>query len=322
MNLTSILFVGLIFLAIFLLAQGLMVPAVGESARTRRRLRRRLSTIDTETAADQSLLRHQYLGKLRPIERRFESWPGMVRLRRLVEQAGLDWPGHRIAALAIALAVTASALLLIWQSDPWLIGGGTLLATSLPIFVLTVLRHRRIEQIEQQLPEALDIIKRSLRAGHPFIASVKLVAEDLEGPVAHEFEVTAADLSFGSDPRAALMALITRVPSLTLMGFVTAVLIQRETGGNLAEILDHISTVIRERGRFQRQLRSLSAEGRASAWVLTLLPFALAALLHLTSPDYLLVMFEEPLGQRILLGTGVLMVIGIFWMRRLIRIDV
>ena len=93
-------------------------------------------------------------------------------------------------------------------------------------------------------------------------------------------------------------------------------------GGNLAEILDHISTVIRERGRFQRQVRSLSAEGRASAWVLTLLPFGLAALLQLTSPDYLPLMFEDPLGQRILLGTGALMIIGIFWMRRLIRIEV
>lgn len=322
MSLISILFVGLIFLAIFLLAQGLMVPAVGESARTRRRLRRRLSAIDTETSTDQSLLRNRYLGKLRPIERRFESWPGMAQLRRLVEQAGLDWPGHRVAGLALALAAVTFLLLMIWQIHPWMILVAALLSAILPVIMLIVMRHRRIEQIEQQLPEALDIIKRSLRAGHPFVAAVKLVAEDLEGPVAREFEVTAADLSFGSDPRAALMALVTRVPSLTLMGFVTAVLIQRETGGNLAEILDHISTVIRERGRFQRQLRSLSAEGRASAWVLTLLPFALAALLHLTSPDYLSVMFEEPLGQQMLLATGVLMVLGIVWMRRLIRIDV
>lgn len=322
MNMTSILFIGLIFLAIFLLAQGLMVPAAGESARTRRRLRRRLSVVEIETAADQSLLRNRYLGKLRPIERWFESWPGMSVLRRLVEQAGLDWPGHRIAAFGLALGVIAALSALIWQAHPLLILSATALSASLPVIVLTVLRHRRIEQIEQQLPDALDIIKRSLRAGHPFVASVKLVADDLEGPVAREFEVTAADLSFGSDPRAALMALVTRVPSLTLMGFVTAVLIQRETGGNLAEILDHISSVIRERGRFQRQLRSLSAEGRASAWVLTLLPFALAALLQFTSPDYLPAMFEDPLGQRILLVTGALMVIGIFWMQRLIRIEV
>ena len=322
MTMLPIAFIALIFIAIFLFAQGLMVPAVGESAWTRRRLRRRLSTLERDTAADQSLLRNRYLGNLSPLERQLESWPGMARLRQLVEQAGLDLPGHRIALFAVGAALLGAFFTAFVAPQPMWLLLSALVAATVPVLVLTVLRHRRVQQIEQQLPEALDIIKRSLRAGHPFVASVKLVAEDLEGPVAREFEVTAADLSFGSDPRAALMALIARVPSLTLMGFVTAVLIQRETGGNLAEILDHISTVIRERGRFQRQVRSLSAEGRASAWVLTLLPFGLAALLQLTSPDYLPLMFEDPLGQRILLGTGALMIIGIFWMRRLIRIEV
>lgn len=322
MNVLPIAFIVLIFIAIFLLAQGLMVPAVGESARTRRRLRRRLSALERDTAAEESLLRNRYLGNLSPLERKLESWPGMAALRQLVEQAGLDIPGHRIA-LAVLSAALIGVLLASFVMTQWLlILASACLAASLPLIVLVRLRHRRVQKIEQQLPEALDIIKRSLRAGHPFVASVKLVAEDLDGPVAREFEVTAADLSFGSDPRAALMALVARVPSLTLMGFVTAVLIQRETGGNLAEILDHISTVIRERGRFQRQVRTLSAEGRASAWVLTLLPIGLAALLHLTSPDYLTIMFADPLGQRILLATGVLMVAGIFWMRHLIRIDV
>jgi tight adherence protein B len=315
-------FIALIFVAIFLLAQALMVPAVGESARTRRRLRRRLSALERDTSAEQSLLRNRYLGKLTPLERKLEAAPGMARLRQLVEQAGLDIPGHRVAALSGATALVG-AMLTLWLTSEWmLIVFGAAAAAMIPVIVLMRWRHRRVQQIEQQLPEALDIIKRSLRAGHPFVAAVKLVAEDLEGPVAREFEVTAADLSFGSDPRAALMALVARVPSLTLMGFVTAVLIQRETGGNLAEILDHISTLIRDRGRFQRQVRSLSAEGRASAWVLTLMPFALAALLHLTSPTYLPVMFEDPIGQRILLGTGALMLVGVFWMRRLIRIEV
>jgi len=315
-------FIVMIFVAIFLLAQALMVPAVGENARTRRRLRRRLSTLERDTSAEQSLLRNRYLGKLTPFERKLEAAPGMARLRQLVEQAGLDIAGHRVAALSGAMALVGAMLTLWLTSDGMLIVLGAAVTALIPVIVLMRWRHRRVQQIEQQLPEALDIIKRSLRAGHPFVAAVKLVAEDLEGPVAREFEVTAADLSFGSDPRAALMAMVARVPSLTLMGFVTAVLIQRETGGNLAEILDHISTLIRDRGRFQRQVRSLSAEGRASAWVLTLMPFGLAALLYVTTPDYLTVMFEDPIGQRILLGTGALMLVGVFWMRRLIRIEV
>lgn len=322
MTLLPAAFIGLVFVAIFLLAQGLMVPAVGETARTRRRLRRRLSTLERDSAAEESLLRNRYLGRLRPIERRLESLPGMGLLRQLVEQAGLDLPGHRVALLTLAGALLGLMFASWFTSQlSWMLLSAVLIA-SLPLVTLANLRRRRVEQIEQQLPEALDIVKRSLRAGHPFVASIKLVAEDLEGPVAREFEVTAADLSYGSDPRAALLALVGRVPSVTLMGFVTAVLIQRETGGNLAEILDHISAVVRDRGRFHRQLRSLSAEGRASAWVLTLLPFALAALLQLTSPEYLSVMLNDPVGQRILLVCGSLMVVGIFWMRRIIRIEI
>lgn len=322
MNILPAAFIALVFIAIFLLAQGLMVPAVGETARTRRRLRRRLSAFEQETAADTSLLRNRYLGRLSPMEQRLESWPGISGLRHLLEQAGFDQPGHRVALLAVFSAILLGVLAAILIGNTYGVLSLAILGGLWPVAGLILLRRRRVEQIERQLPEALDIIKRSLRAGHPFVASIKLVAQDLQGPVAREFELTAADLSYGTDPRAALLALVGRVPSLTLMGFVTAVLIQRETGGNLAEILDHISAVIRDRARFQRNVRSLSAEGRASAWVLTLMPFGLAAILQLTSPGYLQVMFDDPLGQRILLGAGLLMIVGIFWMRRLIRIEV
>jgi tight adherence protein B len=317
-------FLVLVFLAMFLLMQGLVAPAFGSSARMRRRLRRRLQELSVEPDGEAavSLLRRRYLDRLSPLERRLEALPGMPAFRRVVEQAGIDRPAHRFVLAGIAWglvsALTAALAFADWTTA---LGLGTIAAAT-PFVRLLLRRAKRMSEIEDRLPDAIDIIKRSVRAGHPFIAAIKLVGEDMEGPIADEFAATAADFAYGSDPRAALLGLVSRVPSATLMGFVTAVLIQRETGGNLAEILENISQVIRGRHRFQRKIRTLSAEGRVSAWVLTLVPFGLAAMLHFTSPDYLPVLFESDRGLTMLAFCGVLMVVGIYWMRRIIRIEI
>lgn len=318
-----VVFALLVFVAIFLLSQGLVVPAFGESARRERRLRRRLAEIEADPRIEtQSLLRSKYLEQLSPLERRLESLPGIGWLRRLIDQAGLEQPAHYILAQMVLLALLAFAIVILWRLGPTLALIAGLFMAALPPGRLLYRRMRRIHEIERQLPDAIEVMKRSLKAGHPFVAALKLVGQDLDAPIGTEFAKTAADLSYGADPRAALVNLLARVPSLALMGFVTAILIQRETGGNLAEILDQIAHVIRGRYRFQRRVRTLSAEGRMSAWVLTIVPFALALILHLTSPDYLKVMLTEPLGRQILLVCGVLMLTGILWMRRIIRIEV
>lgn len=323
MNNTFLWFGVLIFVAMFLLAQGLVLPAFGESARTRRRLRKRLAEIESQASVTGlSLLRQKYLEDLTPFARRIEQWPLMQVLRRFVEQAGLDRPAHRIVLESALFGVVALIVTGMLDLDLRLVAAATVAAIGAPYLRLWWQRSRRIEAIEEQLPDAIDVIKRALRAGHPFVAAVKLVGEDMEGAVANEFAITAADLSFGNDPRGALLGLLSRVPSVPLMGFVTAVLIQRETGGNLAEVLEHISQVIRGRYRFQRKVRTLSAEGRMSAWVLTLVPFALAGILQLTSPKYMTVLFEDPRGIRVLVVCGSLMIVGVLWMRRIIRVDV
>ena len=142
----------------------------------------------------------------------------------------------------------------------------------------------------------------------------------MNDPIAREFGITAADLSYGSDPRSALLAMLERVPSVSLRGFVTAILVQRETGGNLAETLDHISDVIRQRFRFERKLRTRSAEGRLSAWILIAVPFVLATILHFTSPNYLGRLLDDPRGPTLLSGGAILMAIGVVWIRRISRI--
>lgn len=317
-----ILFVAAIFLAVFLLMQGLVVPTMGSNAKIRRRLRRRLDAIQTEQPdVAPSLLRQRYLEGLTPFQQKLESLPGMDSLRRIGEQAGLEVPAHHFVLQALLLGLIAIAVALFGGLSTLtaLILGG--LAGAAPFARLGMMRGKRITHIEEQLPDAIDIIRRSVRAGHPFIAAIHLVGEDMEGPIAKEFATTAADFAYGTDPRAALLGLVTRVPSMTLMGFVTAVLVQRETGGNLAEILDNISHVIRARYRFQRKIRTLSAEGRVSAWVLTLMPFTLAGVLQLTSPHYLPILLESRQGLTLLGVSGGLMVIGIYWMRKIIRIE-
>lgn len=317
------IFLVLVFLAMFLLMQGLVIPTFGSSARMQRRLRRRLAELAVEpTAETPSLLRRRYLERLSPLERRLEALPGMSALRRTVEQAGIDRPAHRFVLLGAAMGIAT-------MLGGMILGGGWISSLILgvvafvaPFLRLLVRRTNRISEIEARLPEAIDIIKRSVRAGHPFIAAIKLVGDDMEGPIAEEFAATAADFAYGNDPRAALLSLVSRVPSMTLMGFVTAVLIQRDTGGNLAEILENISQVIRGRYRFQRKIRTLSAEGRVSAWVLTLVPFGLAGVLYLTSPDYLTILFDNERGLAMLATSGVLMLLGIVWMRKIIRIEI
>ena len=193
---------------------------------------------------------------------------------------------------------------------------------AVPYFRLSMQRRRRMEKIEEQIPDAIDVIKRALRAGHPFNAAIKLVADDMDQPIAKEFELTFSDLNYGNDVRRALLGLLKRVPSVTVMALVTSVLVQRETGGNLAEILDQIAKVVRGRFKFERKVRTLAAEGKISAWVLSLVPFGLVAMLSIASPNYLPILVKAPVGHKLIYGAVTLGVLGILWIRRIIRIEV
>jgi len=153
-------------------------------------------------------------------------------------------------------------------------------------------------------------------------SAIKLVADEMDDPVAEEFGTTFADINYGNDSRRAMLGLLQRVPSTTVMALVTSVLVQRETGGNLAEILERISAVIRGRFKLQRKVKSLSAEGRMSAWILALVPLFLFAVITLTSPDYLPMMLEAEVGKKMIIYGAVSGIIGIYWIKKIIRIEV
>jgi tight adherence protein B len=319
-----ITFLAMVFVAVFLLSQGVVSPAFGDNRKIRKRLRERLDEVEASSDEESfsSLLREKYLRDLSANQRWAESLPGMPSLARVIEQAGHRMLAHRVVALSVFLGVGGGFVAWYFTRSVLWLPLAVGLGAALPFMKIFRDRRKRIEKFEEQLPDAIDAMKRALKAGHPFSATLKLVSEDMEDPVAREFEMTFADINYGNDARRAMLGLLQRVPSLTVMALVTAVLVQKETGGNLAEILEQISTVIRGRFRFYRKVRTLSAEGRMSAWILALVPFVLFIVISITTPDYLPALMETPLGVKLIAVAATMGVIGIYWIRKVIQIEV
>ncbi|MBO6851503.1 MAG: type II secretion system F family protein, partial [Marinobacter sp.] len=254
--------------------------------------------------------------------KRLESLDILQPLVTLIAQSGYRTRAYRVLLLSLLLAVGAGFAGYTVAHNLW---APLLLApfgAALPACYLRRKRNQRIARIEEQLPDVVDVIIRALRAGHPFIEAIRLVSTELPSPAREEFQTTFNEINFGGDVRAALFGLLQRVPSVLVMALITAVLVQRESGGNLAEVLEKIASVIRGRFRFQRRVRTLSAEGRISAWVLTLTPFVLFLLITLVNPEYMPLLTESARGADIVMVALVLIVIGVFWIKKILNIKV
>ncbi|MCF7202883.1 type II secretion system F family protein [Pseudomonas oligotrophica] len=319
-----LIFLGMVFLAVFLLSQGVTIPVFGEAGKVRKRIRERLRILEHGGSGEslQSLLRQKYLKRLSPLEARLEQLPGMERLGRMIEQAGLHHLAYRVVALGLLLALAAAAGIWLLTQLWWAAAAVALALFWVPVLHIGRARAQRFARFEEGLPDALDAMCRALRAGHPFNETLRLVADEQKGPVAEEFGLAFADIAYGNDVRRAMLGLLERMPSMTVMLLVTSILIHRDTGGNLTEVLERLSRLVRSRFRFQRKVRTLSAEGRMSAWVLISVPFVLAAGIMLTTPGYLPMLVNEPLGRKLALAAFVAMLLGIFWIRRIVRIQV
>ena len=318
------MFVILVFVAVILLMQGMVVPVFGESGKARKRLKKRMAEIEAvgDGEAFSSLLRDKYLRRLSPFERRLESLPAMETVAKRIEESGHKILAYRLVLIALVMGVAGLVLSWFYYRSPMVTVTIALLATYAPFMKIKMDRIKRIQKFEEQLPDAIDTIKRALKAGHPLGASIKFVADELPNPVAEEFELVFGDINYGNDVRRAMLGLLSRVPSVTVMALVTAILVQKETGGNLAEILEKISTVIRGRFKLQRKVQSYTAEGRMSAWVLAIVPLVLFVALYITTPDYLPVLLEDERGHNMIVYGCVSTVVGVFWIRKILRIDV
>ncbi len=316
-------FFGLVFLAVFLLMTGLTIPVFGESRKARRRLLARLAAVGTERDAQvEMLLRKKYAQELTPLEQSLEALPGFDAIRRLLEQSGRSTPAYRLvltsALIGLGAGIVGWMLTRLWYGAAMFF----LAAAAIPWLNLLRARNARTAKFEEQLPEALDVIKRALQAGHPFTQCLKLVSLDMDEPISREFDYVFSEINYGGDLRHALLSFLERIPSVSAMAFVTAVLVQKETGGNLAEILTRITTVIRGRFKLHRRIRTLSAEGRLSAWILLLMPLVLFAVIWITTPSYLPTLIHDPRGPKLIAFSVVMGVLGMLWIRRIIRIQV
>jgi tight adherence protein B len=252
----------------------------------------------------------------------FDRLPFTHALDGLMEQAAVSWGITGFFTRAVSLGGIFAALLLLLTGSmlvvlPALAAGG-----ALPYLQLRRARARRMARFEEQFPEAVDLLARAIRAGHPFAAGLKMVAEETVDPVAGEFQRVFEEQKFGLSMHESLQGLARRVDLLDVQIFVTAVSIQREVGGNLAEILDQISFTVRERFKIQRQVGVYTAQGRMTGVLLALLPVGLGLLLAVINPGYMGPMFSEPVGQGMLAAATVMQLIGYALIRRITSIEV
>ena len=314
-----LVFIGVVGLVFGIYFAATKVPLILEQ----RRLERRLQEVGplTETS-DSSLVQHRHVGALPAVDKLLASTSAGPRLTTLLEQAGSRMtPGtFAVACAASGLGAAMVVRILTPYTLAMMVAGFA--GAAAPVVLLFRQRTARMRRFEEQFPDALDLLSRAIRAGHAFQAAMGMVASELPSPVGPEFKRTYEQQNFGLPLRDAMNELADRVPVLDVRFFVTAVAIQRESGGNLSEILDNLAHVVRERFKIQRQVRVHTAHGRFTGYVLLGLPAFLAVALSFIAPDQMKLLFYERLGQMMVVGAMVLQIIGFFWIRQVIKIEV
>ena len=242
-------------------------------------------------------------------------------LERLVTQSGLKITVGTLL-LAAGFGGCVAYLLVKWLTYFTYLALATVpLGVMAPFLVVRYFRAKRLEKFEEQFPESIELIARALRAGHAFPTGLQMVADEVPEPVGAEFKLVYDRQSFGMPMADALKGMSERVPVLDARFFVTAVLTQRETGGNLSEVLDNLASVIRDRFKVKRQVRVISAHGRITGWILAALPPCLAVVTIFLNPDFLGTMLGDPLGVRMLISAALMQVMGTLVIRKLVRIE-
>ena len=325
MDIVFYLFGTAIFIAVVSALEGAYLSWNSSKGPEARRLERRLHAMSAGghySDADLSILKQRLLSESPGLQQLLLRVPRVQSLDKLLMQSGISMSMAKFCGMTLACLVTGF-LVSAFFSIPVLFSLLAGLVCSVPplLYVLRA-RGKRLNRIEQQLPDAVDLMGRALRAGHAFPNAVKMVGDEMTEPIGSEFRILFDEVNYGIAMQDALLNLANRIPSMDLKYLVIAVLIQRETGGNLAELLDNISGIIRARMKLLGTIRVLSAEGRMSAWVLGVLPFATAFVLNLVNPGFMSLLWTDPAGNKMLYAVAGLMFFGVLWMCKIIRIRV
>lgn len=313
---------GLILLLSFAVLLIAMQPSKQEKA-VQQRLKtiERLSTASSEEAAN-ILLKREALSDVAWVDDLMQQVEIFTKLQRFLSQAESQWTVGTLIGLSLLLLVGVSWLASIWAPTfvLALIAGAA--AAGAPFIYLSFKRSMRFRRFEELLPDTIDLMARALRAGHAITSSIEMIAEEVAEPVASEFRRVFEEQNFGLPLREAMLNLTERVPLPDVRFLVTAILVQKETGGNLAEVLDKTTVVIRERFRLRGQLRVYTAQGRLTGWILAGLPFFMFFMLSFLNPSYEKILLTDPVGQKLLYGGIGMMAFGAWVIRKVIDIKV
>ena len=314
----------LVFLALVFLIEGIYWIVGIFTNPERKKIKRLIRTVSAGEQGEEEIqiVKRKVLSEIPWLNRWLLNLPGIRKIDRLLKQANIRYPLGFFILLSLFLAFTGlylgSAFL---HHRVFGVAGAAILGVA-PYLYLNYKKHKRMRRFERQLPEALELIARSLKAGHAFSGGLQMVAEEFPDPAGTEFGKTFDEINYGIGVSQALKNLAERVEVADLKFFVVSVVIQRETGGNLAEILEKISYLVRERFKLAGHVKGLTAEGRLSATVLCILPFVMAFVLFLANPEYMKTLVEDPLGP-FLIGSALFMIlVGIIVMKRIIKIRV
>jgi tight adherence protein B len=246
--------------------------------------------------------------------------PWLWDLQHLLVQSRLKWTLEGFVVRVVAVSTVTGALTLIVFKSPLIAGMAFVLAGVSPYFYVRWRKRRRLRRLEMQLPDAIDLIARAVRAGHPLSAGLGMAAEEAPEPLASEFRITFEEQRFGLPFEEALLGLGDRIEIMDVRIFLTAILVQREVGGNLSEILETISETMRARFNLKRQVRVYTAQGRLSGYTLAALPILVGLVISVINPGYMQTLFHEFVGRGLLVGAATMQLIGFLWIRKIVDI--
>jgi tight adherence protein B len=316
----------LVFLfALFLVLGAYLIATHGSDAK-RQRLQRRMSEALMNSAStedvDVVLARNELMSEIPWINRTLIELSAALQLKRMLDQADIHITPSRLIMFSVMAGVLAAlACSVVTDIIPiWFVAG--LAAASLPFAHVWWKRKKRFDQFLEHLPDALDLMSRGLQAGHAFSEALQMVSAEMPDPIASEFRKTYEEQNLGLSLKLALENLTQRIPLLDLRMCVTAVLIQRETGGNLAEILEKVAYTIRERFRIMGDLKTLTTSSRMSAWLLCALPIFVAIAVTVMNPEYMSVLWKDQRGHYLIAAAMIMQVTGMLIVRKILQIRI
>jgi len=314
-----------VFLVVAAIAFGVGSLLDQRSARARL-LRERLEAVqkaaERQPSEELALLRDEMLSEIPALDTLLRRSTSVSNLQLLLSQAGLEMRAGNLLMLCVGSAIVFGLIVSVLSKSAVFGAVGVLAGAILPYSYVSFQRSKRFGKFEELFPEAIDTLARAVRAGHAFTTALELIANEISDPVASEFRKLFEEQKFGMPVRDALLNLTERVPLVDVKFFVTAVMLQRETGGNLAEILDNLSYMIRERFKILRQVRVHTAQGRLTMLLLMLLPPLIVSVMLVVNPQFIRPLFSDPMGHTLIVVGITLQTVGYFVIRKVIQIQV